>query len=102
MRAIGCCLLLYLNYAREHWVREGENQPRGRILCSEKDEALAQFSLKGLPNKVMAAEYRIARPDRALLVAELDRTRQALELRGSVTLEVPTMSATLSVEGPRD
>ena len=32
---------LYLNYAREHWVREGENPPVGRILCSEKDEALA-------------------------------------------------------------
>ena len=27
----------YLNYAREHWVREGENPPVGLILCSEKD-----------------------------------------------------------------
>ena len=35
----------YLNYAREHWGREGENPPVGLILCSEKDEALAQYAL---------------------------------------------------------
>ena len=32
---------LYLNYARAHWGREGENPPVGLVLCSEKDEALA-------------------------------------------------------------
>ena len=37
----------YLNYAREHWMREGENPPVGLILCSEKDEALAQYALEG-------------------------------------------------------
>ena len=92
---------LYLNYARENWVHEGENPPVGLILCSEKDEALARYALDGLPNKVMAAEYRIALPDEALLVAELDRTRQAIELRASVTLGAPTMSATLSVKDPK-
>ena len=72
----------YLNYAREHWVREGENPPVGLILCSEKDEALAQYALEGLSNKVLAAEYRITLPDETVLAAELDRTRQAMELRG--------------------
>ena len=74
----------YLNYARQHWVREGENPPVGLILCSEKDEALAQYALEGLSNTVMAAEYRITLPDEELLAAELDRTRQAMELRGSI------------------
>ena len=74
---------LYLNYAREHWVREGENPPVGLILCSEKDEALARYALDGLPNNVMAGEYRITLPDEALLAGELDRTRQAMELRGA-------------------
>ena len=72
----------YLNYAREHWAREGENPPVGLILCSEKDEALARYALEGLSNKVMAAEYRITLPDETVLAAELDRTRQAMELRG--------------------
>ena len=76
---------LYLNYAREHWVREGENPPVGLILCSEKDEALARYALDGLPNNVMAGEYRITLPDELLLAAELDRTRQAMELRGTMT-----------------
>ena len=71
----------YLNYAREHWVRECENPPVGLILCSEKDEALARYALEGLSNNVMAAEYRIALPDENLLAAELDRTRQAMEQR---------------------
>ena len=69
----------YLNYAREHWAREGENPPVGLILCSEKDEVLARYALEGLSNKVMAAEYRIALPDETALAAELDRTRQAME-----------------------
>ena len=71
----------YLNYAREHWMREGENPPVGLILCSEKDEALARYALEGLSNNVLAAEYRIALPDETVLAAELDRTRQAMELR---------------------
>ena len=71
----------YLNYAQEHWAREGENPPVGLILCSEKDEALARYALEGLSNNVMAAEYRIALPDETVLAAELDRTRQAMELR---------------------
>ena len=87
----------YLNYAREHWVREGENPPVGLILCSEKNEVLAQYSLEGLPN-VMAAEYRITLPDEELLAAELDRTRQVIELRGSITSGAPTVSGELSVE----
>ena len=70
----------YLDYAREHWVREGENPPVGLILCSEKDEALAQDALERLSNNVLAAEYRITLPDEELLAAELDRTRQAMEL----------------------
>ena len=92
----------YLNYAREHWVREGENPPVGLILCSEKDEALAQYALEGLSNNVLAAEYRITLPDEKLLAAELDRTRQVIELRGSLTSGAPTASAELSVDNPEE
>lgn len=73
----------YLNYAREHWMREGENPPVGLILCSEKDEAPAQYALEGPSNNVMAAEYRITLPDEKVLAAEIDRTRQAMEGSGA-------------------
>ena len=69
---------LYLNYAREHWTHDGENPPVGLILCSQKDEAVARYALEGLPNKVMAAEYRTTLPDEKRLEAEVARARQAL------------------------
>ena len=76
---------LYLNYAREHWVRRDENPPVGLILCAQKDEAVARYALEGLPNKVMAAEYRTTLPDEALLASEIERTRTMLvERTGSI------------------
>ncbi len=87
----------YLNYAKEHWAREGENPPVGLILCSEKDEALAHYALEGLSNNVTAAEYRITLPDETVLAGELNRTRQAMELRGSATLPTLAESATPSL-----
>ena len=92
----------YLNYAREHWVREGENPPVGLILCSEKDEALAQYALEGLSNNVMAAEYRITLPDETVLAADLDRTRQTMELRGSIASGPPTTGGAPSVDNPEE
>lgn len=76
---------LYLNYAREHWVRDGENPPVGLILCAQKDEAVARYALDGLPNKVMASEYRTALPDEKELAAEIERTRILLQERKAIT-----------------
>jgi predicted nuclease of restriction endonuclease-like (RecB) superfamily len=72
---------LYLNYAKEHWVRHGENPPVGLILCAEKGHDVARYALGGLGNKVLASEYRTALPDESLLAAEIDRTRRMLEHR---------------------
>jgi predicted nuclease of restriction endonuclease-like (RecB) superfamily len=74
---------LYLNYAREHWVRPGENPPVGLILCAEKGHDVARYALGGLENKVLAATYRTALPAESRLVAEMDRTRRMLELKGA-------------------
>jgi hypothetical protein len=54
---------LYLNYAREHWTRDGENPPVGLILCAKRDAAFAKYALEGLSNKVLAAESRTTLPD---------------------------------------
>lgn len=70
---------LYLNYAREHWTNPGENPPVGLILCAQRDAAVAHYALEGLPNKVLAAEYRTALPDEEVLAAEVERTRKYLE-----------------------
>ena len=72
---------LYLNYAREHWVHNDENPPVGLILCAQKDEAVARYALEGLPNKVMASEYRTVLPDEKELATEIERTQALLQER---------------------
>jgi len=72
---------LYLNYAREHWMQQDENPPVGLILCAEKDDAIAKYALEGLPNKVLAREYKLALPNEKRLAAEIEKTRELLERR---------------------
>lgn len=69
---------LYLNYAREHWVIEGENPPVGLILCAHRDEDVARYALAGLDNTILPAEYRIALPSEETLIAEINRARALL------------------------
>jgi YhcG PDDEXK nuclease domain len=70
---------LYLNYAREQWMKEGENPPVGLILCAEKGSAEAHYALDNLPNKVLAAEYQMVLPDETTIAEELKRSRTRLE-----------------------
>jgi predicted nuclease of restriction endonuclease-like (RecB) superfamily len=72
---------MYLNYAREHWTHSDENPPVGLILCSKRHAAVAKYALEGLPNKVLASEYRTTLPNEKLLSAEIERERQTLEAR---------------------
>jgi predicted nuclease of restriction endonuclease-like (RecB) superfamily len=69
---------LYLNYAKEHWVHEGENPPVGVILCAQKDEAVAHYALEGLPNKVLAREYMTVLPSEESLAQEIEKARKRL------------------------
>jgi hypothetical protein len=72
---------LYLNYAREHWMVAGENPPVGLILCTSKEDAVVRYALEGLPNKVLAAEYRTTLPDERLIADALTKTRRQLDAR---------------------
>ena len=60
---------LYLNYAADHWTKPGENPPVGLILCAQKDAAIVHYALENLPNKVLAAEYKMKLPDEATLAS---------------------------------
>ena len=72
---------LYCNYAKEHWTFPEENPPVGLILCADKGHALARYALEGLPNKVMAANYKMVLPDAEVLQQELENTRRLIESR---------------------
>jgi len=77
---------LYLNYAREHWMKPGENPPVGLILCAEKGATEAHYALENLPNKVLAAEYQTVLPDEEIIAQELERSHRQLERRKSVKI----------------
>jgi hypothetical protein len=83
---------LYLNYAREHWTLPAENPPVGLILCAEKDTAVAKYALEGLPNKVLAAEYRTALPEERVLVDEIERARRTFELLAAAAASIKSSS----------
>jgi predicted nuclease of restriction endonuclease-like (RecB) superfamily len=70
---------LYLNYAKDHWTHQDENPPVGLILCATKGQTLAKYALEGLPNKVLAAEYKMALPDEKILVAELEKSQKRFQ-----------------------
>jgi predicted nuclease of restriction endonuclease-like (RecB) superfamily len=69
-------MLLYTGYASEHWCEEGENPPVGLILCAEKNDSLAHYTLENLPTKVLAKEYKTVLPDEKTLVEEIEKTRK--------------------------
>jgi hypothetical protein len=69
---------LYLNYAREHWTHVHENPPIGLILCSEKDAAVAHYSLGNLTNQVLAREYQLTLPREEELANRLTAARRVL------------------------
>jgi hypothetical protein len=55
-----------------------------RIVEQEQrgNHAVAKYALEGLPNKVLAAEYRTALPDERLFVQAIEKTRKQLETCG--------------------
>ena len=75
-------MLLYTGYAAEHWREEGENPPVGLILCAEKNDALAHYTLENLPNQVLAKEYKMTLPDVNLLANEIKLARKQIEKNG--------------------
>lgn len=83
---------LYLNYAREHWTRPGENPPVGLILCAKQREAVAHYALEGLANKILAAEYRTTLPDEQAIAAEMKRTQLIIEERRHLLPENRTLA----------
>ena len=66
---------MYLNYAREHWMKAGENPPVGLILCAEKGAAEAHYALDNFRTKFSQPNTRLSC---------LTRDSLQLSLRGHV------------------
>ncbi|MCY7375968.1 MAG: PDDEXK nuclease domain-containing protein, partial [Pyrinomonadaceae bacterium] len=74
-------MLLYTGYANQHWREEGENPPVGLILCDQKNDALARYTLESLPNKILASEYKMVLPSEEILAKEITAAKRFLSAK---------------------
>jgi len=61
----------YLNYAKKCLNQEGDNDPIGIILCTEKDRVQVEFALSGICNKMFVSKYKLYLPGKEELEHEI-------------------------------
>jgi predicted nuclease of restriction endonuclease-like (RecB) superfamily len=70
---------MYVRVFEEQYRADGDNPTLGLILCSERNEAVAKYSLLADSQQLFASRYRAFLPTEAELQAELQRDRALLE-----------------------
>ena len=70
---------MYVRYFDAHIRQPGDNPTLGLILCSERNEAVARYSLLAESAQVFASRYQPWLPTEAELQAELARDRALIE-----------------------
>ncbi len=68
----------YLNYFKDEINDEMDDEPIGIVLCYDKDETFVDYVLKD-EEKIFAKKYLLSLPDKHLLLAEVERTREKFE-----------------------
>lgn len=66
-------LNFYLNYVCKELNKEGDNQPIGIILCTEKDRVQVEFALSRLPHKLFVSKYKLYLPSKEELEKEIKK-----------------------------
>ena len=71
---------MYVRVFDEQHRNEGDNPTLGLILCSERNAAVAKYSLLADKAQLFASKYQAVMPTEAELQAELERDRALLEM----------------------
>ena len=72
----------YVRLFGERFTPPGDNPPIGLILCSEKTDAVARYSVLADKENLYAAEYRTYLPSEEELTNLLNRERESIEAHG--------------------
>lgn len=64
---------MYLNYYEEEVNDEGDNKPIGIILCADKDNVVAEYSMGGMNNNLFASNYTYYIPNQDELIAQVEQ-----------------------------
>ncbi len=54
----------YVNWYRKNLMAEGDNSPVGILLCTQKDQALVEYALAGMDNKLFVSKYQLELPSK--------------------------------------
>ena len=71
----------YVRMYEDKYKVEGDNPTIGLILCSEKNEAVARYSVLSEGKRLFASKYKLVLPNEEQLRRELERERRLLEER---------------------
>jgi predicted nuclease of restriction endonuclease-like (RecB) superfamily len=71
----------YVRMFDDKYLTEGDNPTIGLILCSEKNEAIARYSLLNDSKQLFASKYMLYLPTEEELRRELERERRLIEER---------------------
>lgn len=64
---------MYLNYYKTEINDELDQDPIGIILCTDRNEPMAEYALGGLSNQIFAAKYVLYVPDKETLIQQLKK-----------------------------
>lgn len=70
---------LYLRWLEKNEQKEGENQPIGLILCSEKSPEQINYLMLDNDEQIKVAEYYTQLPEKKILLEKLERAIQIAE-----------------------
>ena len=69
----------YIRYFEKEEKIKGDNPTVGLILCSDKNESMAKYTLLHDTNQIFASKYRLYLPSETELKKELAKERERLE-----------------------
>jgi len=52
----------YVNWFRKHEMTQHDNPPIGLLLCTSKNQALMEYALAGMDNRIFVSRYQLALP----------------------------------------
>ncbi|GAA0179449.1 PDDEXK nuclease domain-containing protein [Clostridium sediminicola] len=75
---------MYTNYYKRNEMMDGENEPIGILLCSEKNEAVVKYTLPEGQKQIFASKYKIYLPSEEELKEELIKERDIIEIQKKI------------------
>lgn len=87
----------YLNYCREEMNTEGDTEPIGIVLGTNRDKLVMKYALQNITNQLFVSRYQLYLPDKAELEAEFRRFMDTDEGDEEIEEDDDTKKAKLSL-----